>query len=99
MTTGGPFDCLPWALTVGTPASLVTTIDRLEYQELSGDSGAENRAVVTAPPIVTIRPAGEHGSELLLVWRGDTTVVPLSWGHMMNLNAELAAAIARHKES
>lgn len=54
----------------------------------------------TSPPIVTIRPAGEHGSELY-VRTGDgaqLVVVPLSWGHLINLLEDAAAGLRRHKE-
>lgn len=53
---------------------------------------------VRSAPIVTIRQAGQHGSELLVVQDGRQMTAALSWGHLMNLNAELAAAIARFKE-
>lgn len=101
----------PAVLTFGTPASPATTLDACEREDCGGyavrGTGRACRHAdcplhpkLEPPPIVTIRPAGEHGSELY-VRTGDgaqLVVVPLSWGHLICLLEDAAAGLRRHKE-
>ena len=76
--------------------------------ELHGDFGrltfgtpASPERRVSPPPIVTIRPAGPHASELY-VRTGDgaqLVVVPLSYGLLINLLEDATAALRRCEET
>lgn len=47
-------------------------------------------------PIVTIRQAGERGAELYVCTSaGARFVVPLSWGHLVNIIEDAAAGLRR----
>lgn len=104
-------------LTFGTPPSPETRLLRTdEAMAREADAGSGRRKPNTAdaeakpgweasgpqqPPIVTIRQAGPHASELY-VRTGDgqqLVVVPLSYGTLVNLLEDATAALRRCEET
>lgn len=91
-------------LTIGTPPSPETRV--CEYAgytgcRLYGGPIGGSMAAAAPPPIVTIRQAGEHASELY-VRTGDgahLVVVPLSYGLLINLLEDATAALRRCEET
>lgn len=62
-------------------------------------SDARDNRSPASPPLVDIRQAGPHGSELLVVQDGQQLAVPLNYGQLVNLLERAAAGIRRCDEA
>ena len=93
-------------LTIGTPPSPETAVDWPQCPAAAHrfHNGTCLRCGVTGPqpaPIVTIRQAGPHGSELY-VRTGDGSqilTIPLTYGLLINLLEDATAGLRRCEET